>query len=118
MSEIRRIKMSIEIKHALRKPLSRAVFCLLILLPMGAVMAASKSAVQSNPFMQNRAQADQTGAHTTQSGVVTQGSLVAPAVQGATAIGNASTTSNSGKTSTKNATTTHGTSQQNGGGGL
>jgi len=72
--------MSIELKHAVRRPVLRAAFCLLILLPIGAVMASSKSTGQSNPFMQAPPQAGQTGAYTTQPGVVSQ---VAPASQDA-----------------------------------
>ncbi|MFZ0871758.1 MAG: hypothetical protein WAM90_13675 [Rhodanobacter sp.] len=73
--------MTIEIKHAVRKSLSRAVFCLLMLLPIGAVMASSKPTVQSNPFMQNPSQTGQMGAYTTQPGVVSQG---VPAAGGTT----------------------------------
>jgi hypothetical protein len=89
--------MTIEINHAVRKPLSRAAFCLLTLLPMGAVMAASKPTTQTNPFMRNPSQAGQTGAYTTQIGVVAQGSSVIPAVQGPT-----TTSSASAKTPTTN----------------
>jgi hypothetical protein len=88
MSELRRIKMSIEIKHVVCKPLSRVVFCLLIVLPMGAVMAASKPTTQTNPFMQNPAQAGQMGAYTTQPGVVSQ---VAPAASSTSSISTSTT---------------------------
>ena len=102
--------MSIKIRNAVRGSLSRAVFCLLILLPMGVAMAASKSAPKPNPFLQNPAQPGYAGAYTTQNGAATPGSLATPAVQGPAAASGASATS------AKNATTTHGTSQNAGGG--
>jgi hypothetical protein len=121
-SEIRRTKMSIKIRNALRKSLSRVVFSLLILLPMGAAMAASKSAPKPNPFLQNPAQPVQAGPYTSQNGVVVQGAPVA-AVQGVSDASSASTstsTSTSISISAGNATPRRGTPQQagSGGGGL
>jgi hypothetical protein len=119
-SEIRRTKMSIKIRNALRKSLSRVVFSLLILLPMGAAMAASKSAPKPNPFLQNPAQPVQAGPYTSQNGVVVQGAPVA-AVQGVSDASSASTsTSTSTSISAGNATPRRGTPQQagSGGGGL
>jgi hypothetical protein len=107
--------MSIEISNTVRKSLSRAVFCLLILVPMGAAMAVSKSTSKPNPFLQNPAQPGHVGAYTTQNGVAAPGSLAVPAVpvaQNAVAPSGASATSNN------NASTTRGASQKAGGGGL
>jgi hypothetical protein len=104
--------MSIKIRNTVRESLSRAVFCLLIALPMGAGMAATKSPPRPNRFMQNPAQAGQTGSYTTQNGVVTPGALAVPAAQGAIAASDANATS------TRNETTTRGTPQKTGGGGL
>jgi len=104
--------MTIKISNTVWKSLSRAVFCLLILPPMGAAMAASKSASKPNPFLQNPAQPGYMGPYTTQNGVAAPASLAATVVQSAAAAGGASATN------TKNATTTHGTSQKTGGGGL
>lgn len=69
--------MSIKIRDAVWESLSRAVFCLLILLPMGAVMAASKSAPKPNPLLQNPAQPSQASPYTAQNGAVTQSVAVA-----------------------------------------
>jgi hypothetical protein len=102
--------MSIKIRNAVRESLSRAVFCLLILLPMGAAMATSNAASMPNPFLQNPAQPGYVGAYTAQNGVATPGSLAAPAMQSPAPASGASATN------TKNATTTHGTSQNAGGG--
>jgi hypothetical protein len=108
--------MSIKTRKAVRVSLSRALFCLLILLPMTAAMAASKSAPKPNPFLQNPAQRGPAGPYTTQNGVAPQG-VAAVAVQNAGDAASASTSKLSSSASANSANPRRGTPQQAGSGG-
>ena len=108
--------MSIKTSKAVRVSLSRALFCVLILLPMSAAMAASKSVPKPNPFLQNAAQPSPAGSYTTQNSVAAQG-VAAVAVQNAGDATSASTSNISSSASANNATPGRRTPQQAGSGG-